>query len=70
MAALQRMPEAQGVLMIDDVPIKGISLQKTQRCISVLDQNPVLFSGSLKKNLVLMEQFRDKDYGEPLKMFN
>lgn len=69
-AALQRMPEAQGVLMIDNVPIKGISLQKTRRCISVLDQNPVLFSRSLKKNLDLMEQFGDKDYGEPLKMFN
>ena len=64
------MPEAQGVLMIDNVPIKGISLQKIRRCISVLDQNPVLFSGSLKKNLDLMEKFRDKDYGEPLKMFN
>ncbi|PFX22724.1 Multidrug resistance-associated protein 4 [Stylophora pistillata] len=60
-AALQRMPEAQGVIMIDNVPIKEINLQKTRRCISVLDQSPVLFSGSLRKNLDLMEQFRDQD---------
>lgn len=64
-AALQRMPEAQGVLMIDNVPIKGISLQKTRRCISALDQNPVHFSGSLKKNLDLMEQFVIKITASP-----
>ena len=64
-AALQRMPEAQGVLMIDDVPIKGISLQKTQRCISVLDKNPVLFSGSLKKILFLWNNFVIKIMASP-----
>ena len=50
-AALFRMPEAQGDLIIDGVLINSIHLQESRRCICVLSQSPVLFSGSLKKNL-------------------
>ena len=60
-AALMRMPDADGDIIIDDVQIKGINLQSSRRCISVLGQSPVLFSGSLRENLDLMEQFRDAD---------
>ena len=58
-SALLRMPDAQGIIMIDDVPLKGINLQEARRCISVLGQSPVLFSGSLRNNLDLFEQFED-----------
>lgn len=58
-SALLRMPDAQGVIMIDDVPLKGINLQEARRCISVLGQSPVLFSGSLRRNLDLFDQFED-----------
>ncbi|KAJ7380783.1 hypothetical protein OS493_007163 [Desmophyllum pertusum] len=60
-AALMRMPEADGAIMVDDVQIKEINLQDARRCISVLGQSPVLFSGSLRKNLDLMAQFQDAD---------
>ena len=60
-AALLRMPDADGDITIDDVPIKDIQLQSARRCISVLGQSPVLFSGTLRKNLDLMEQFQDAD---------
>ena len=60
-AALLRMPDAGGDIIIDNVPIKEINLQKARRCVSVLGQSPVLFSGSLRKNLDLMEQFQDVD---------
>ena len=60
-AALLRMPDADGEVIIDDVRIKEINLQQARRCISVLGQSPVLFSGSLRKNLDLMEQFQDVD---------
>ena len=60
-AALMRMPDADGEIMIDDIPIKEINLQEARRCISVLGQSPVLFSGSLRKNLDLVEQFQDAD---------
>jgi len=60
-AALLRMPDAVGDVIIDGVPLKEINLQKARRCISVLGQSPVLFSGSLRRNLDLMEQFQDVD---------
>jgi len=47
--------------MVDEVRIKEINLREARRCISVLGQNPVLFSGSVRKNLDLMEQFQDAD---------
>ncbi|XP_078361814.1 ATP-binding cassette subfamily C member 4-like [Oculina patagonica] len=60
-AALMRMPDAVGEIMVDDIQIKEINLQEARRCISVLGQSPVLFSGSLRKNLDLMAQFQDAD---------
>ncbi|XP_078372054.1 ATP-binding cassette subfamily C member 4-like [Oculina patagonica] len=60
-AALMRMPDADGEIMFDDIQIKEINLQEARQCISVLGQSPVLFSGSLRKNLDLMAQFRDAD---------
>ena len=59
--ALMRMPDADGEIMVDDVRIKEINLQDARRCISVLGQSPVLFSGSLRKNLDLMAQFQDAE---------
>ena len=60
-AALMRMPDADGDILIDDIPIKQINLQEARRCISVLGQYPVLFSGSLRKNLDLLKQLEDAD---------
>ena len=56
-----RMPDADGQITVDDIRIKEINLQEARRCISVLGQSPVLFSGSLRKNLDLVEQFHDAD---------
>ena len=60
-AALMRMPDADGDILVDDIPIKQINLQEARRCISVLGQSPVLFSGSLRKNLDLLEHLQDAD---------
>lgn len=60
-AALLRMPDAVGDVIIDGVRLKEINLQEARRCVSVLSQSPVLFSGSLRRNLDLMEQFQDVD---------
>ena len=60
-AALLRMPDCEGEIIIDQVSIKNIHLQEARRCVSVLGQTPVLFSGSLRKNLDFMEQFQDID---------
>lgn len=50
-AALLRMPEADGDILIDGVNIKSVSLQESRQCLSVLGQTPVLFSGSVRNNL-------------------
>ena len=60
-AALLRMPDAHGDIIIDDVPIKDINLQEARRCISVLGQSPVLFSGSVRQNIDLVEQYQDAE---------
>ena len=60
-AALMRMPDTDGDITVDDIPIKQINLQQARRCISVLGQSPVLFSGSLRKNLDLLEELQDAD---------
>ena len=65
-AALMRMPDADGDILIDDIPIKQINIQEARRCISVLGQTPVLFSGSLRKNLDLLEQLNDSDLWQAL----
>ena len=60
-AALMRIPDTDGDILVDDIPIKQINLQEARRCISVLGQSPVLFSGSLRKNLDLLEELQDAD---------
>ena len=61
LAALLRMPDADGDILVDNIPIKQINLQEARRCISVLGQSPVLFSGSLRKNLDILDQLQDAD---------
>ena len=60
-AALMRMPDFDGDILVDDISIKQINLPEARRCISVLGQSPVLFTGSLRKNLDLLKQFQDSD---------
>ena len=60
-AAIMRMPDSDGEIILDGVGIKEINLREARRCISLLGQHPVLFSGSVRKNLDLMEQFKDAD---------
>ena len=59
-AALMRMPDGDGDIMVG-VQIKEINLREARRCVSFLGQTPVLFSGSVRQNLDLMEQFKDAD---------
>ena len=56
-----RMPEAEGDILIDDVLLGSINLRGSRQAITVLGQNPVLFSGSMRKNLDIVEQFQDAD---------
>ena len=60
-AALLRMPEADGEIHIDNVSVKTIQLQESRKCISVLSQSPVLFSESLRTNLDPLQKHSDDE---------
>ncbi|XP_078361589.1 ATP-binding cassette sub-family C member 4-like [Oculina patagonica] len=55
------MPDADGEIIVDGIRVKEINLQAARRYIFILGQTPVLFSGSLRRNLDLMEKFQDAD---------
>lgn len=66
-AALLLMPKAEGEIFVDGVCINSIQLQESPRCISVLSQSPVLFSGSLRKNLNPLDRHMDDELWNVLK---
>ena len=48
-------------VIIDGVNIKDLNLQASRRSMAVITQDPVLFSGSLKKNLDPFSLYQDHD---------
>ncbi|CAH3031170.1 unnamed protein product [Pocillopora meandrina] len=50
-SALFRMPEPSGKVFIDGVDLTSINLQEARRSMVVITQDPVLFAGTLRKNL-------------------
>ncbi|KAL9955987.1 hypothetical protein ACROYT_G037398 [Oculina patagonica] len=65
-AAILRMPEAEGKITIDGVELKHLNIQESRKCISVLNQSPVVFSGSLRKNLDPLGKQSDVELWEAL----
>lgn len=49
--ALFRMPRITGAIEIDGVDTQSLSLEELRRNISIIPQDPILFSGSLRSNL-------------------
>lgn len=60
-AALFRLAEPQGKISIDGVVTSEIGLHTLRRRMSIIPQDPVLFTGSLRKNLDPFNQHTDEE---------
>jgi ATP-binding cassette, subfamily C (CFTR/MRP), member 4 len=57
--ALFRMPRIEGKIEIDGVDTQSLSLVELRKNISIIPQDPILFSGSLRSNLDPFEENKD-----------
>ena len=65
-SALFRLAKIDGVIEIDGVDTGSICLEDLRRHISIIPQDPVLFSGTLRRNLDPFNEFTDKALWEVL----
>lgn len=60
-AALFRLAPVEGSVVIDTIDTNTISLESLRSRISIIPQDPVLFSGTLRKNLDPFNRFSDAE---------
>lgn len=58
-AALFRLAINEGKIIIDDVEIHGLGLHDLRSKISIIPQEPVLFSGTIRTNLDPFDEYSD-----------
>jgi len=63
---LFRMPQPSGDIIIDDINIRNLNIQSSRRVMSVISQDTVLFTGSLRMNLDPFEGHDDKELWDAL----
>lgn len=59
-AALFRLADVEGRIIIDGVDTNGVPLARLRSKISIIPQDPVLFSGTLRYNLDPFDEFSDE----------
>lgn len=60
------MPRPTGHVIIDGVDICDVNLQRSRQAMSVITQNPFLFTGSLRMNLDPFDEHDDRELWDAL----
>uniref|UniRef100_H2YLY3 Multidrug resistance-associated protein 1 n=1 Tax=Ciona savignyi TaxID=51511 RepID=H2YLY3_CIOSA len=66
LALFRIIESASGRISIDGLPISNMGLQDLRSKLSIIPQDPVLFSGSLRMNLDPFEEYRDSELWDAL----
>lgn len=65
-STLFRLTKVEGSLTIDDIDTGTIALEDLRKHISIIPQDPVLFSGTLRRNLDPFNEFSDRELWDVL----
>lgn len=57
----------QGEIVLDGIDTQSMGLHELRPCISIIPQEPILFSASLRRNLDPFEQYSDAELWESLR---
>lgn len=59
LTSLFRLTEPTGDIYIDNVAVKELGLHDVRGNISIIPQDPTLFSGTMRRNLDPFDQYED-----------